>query len=183
MIPFGQEGMTKEQNGRRHCASGQLQMRMDERGLTLVELMVVIVLVAILAYFVGPELTSWGPKSRLKSQNDQLFAAMQQAKVYALKNNTNVTFTFTYGSPCPGGSYDFRDGAANLVVNATMDGGVCLSAGANAYQTGDGFDFRGLPLQIAVGNWPRRVTLTHADVGSQYDIDLTVAGGISVDKH
>lgn len=153
----------------------------DSKGVTLVEVITVLIIISLLALFAAPEISNWRPRMRLKDQSDQLFGNMQKAKIHALKNNVDVEFTFTIGtgSPCSGGSYSFHEVLipANIVASGTMTEGVCLSA--STFSAGEGVNTRGLTINGAGGV----ATVKHGDVGGVwYEITLSVAGGVSIDK-
>lgn len=149
----------------------------DKRGLTLVEIITVLVIIALLALFAAPEVINWRPKMWLKDSAEELFTNMQRGKTHALKNNVDVVFSFTTGSPCPGGSYTFDEAiSGNNVASGAMTDGVCLSN--STFAAGEGITSRGLPINGAGGV----VTVTHGKVaGVQYQITLSVAGGVSID--
>jgi len=157
------------------------------QGFTLVEIMVVVAIISILAFFATPELVDWGPKMRLKAAGDDLVGNMQRAKVHAIKNNVNVVFTFTPPATCPGGTYSFVDSSAAAVVVAAADltssqyTGTCLAA--NTFTVGQGYDSRGLRL-IAGGT--ESITVTHerlTDSGDPtYQVSMTSGGGIQLNK-
>ncbi len=86
------------------------------RGFTLVEIMVVLVILSVMAFFVAPEVMNWRPNMRLTDAAQDIYANMQNAKVEAIEKNENVAITFTVP-----GSYEIfvDDGATAL----TKDGG------------------------------------------------------------
>lgn len=181
MAQVGRIGTSHKRKSR--CRVGRLlRSPLDERGLTLIEVMIVVVLISILAYFVGPELTNWGAKSRLKAQSDQLFGAIQQAKIHAMKDYVNVDFHFNDATYCAGTNcYAFVDSNGNTVVNATMDDdGVVI---ATTFGSGDGFSPRGFVKKLGSGVWPRRVKMSRSDVANYYNVEMSVAGGITIEKH
>ena len=160
--------------------SGHDVSKRHQDGMTLVEIAVVLVIISILAIFVAPEMTKWGPRMNLKAAGEDLFTALQRAKVYAIKNNVNVLFTFTPPAACPGGTYTFTDNAtpSNTVVagNVTKYSGVCL---ATTFVAGDGFTSRGLPINPG----SKTVTVSNSSLGTvKYVITQTAAGGVTLDK-
>jgi prepilin-type N-terminal cleavage/methylation domain-containing protein len=148
------------------------------QGLTLVEVMTVLVILSVLALFAAPDLITWRPRMNLKAAGEELFADMQRAKMHAIKNNVNVGLNFTVAAPCPGGSYTFDEipPSGTPVAGGNMTEGVCLSA--STFAAGEGFTSRGLPINGAGGN----VTLTHGKVaGRTYRISQSIAGGVSLE--
>lgn len=67
-------------------------------GLTLIELMVVLALIAILASLGVPSFQSAVDKYRLKGVAENIYADMQYARLEALKNNQAVFLNFTTGT-------------------------------------------------------------------------------------
>lgn len=165
----------------------------NQRGMTLVEVMTVLVIIALLALFAGPELMNWKPRMLLKRASDDLFTNMQLAKVHAVKNNVDVYVAILPDVGCAGtgGSYEIGEVAAGTIIaSGAMADGVCISAMATLPAPAaipvsaadrllmDGFTSRGLSIRAAGGN----VTLTHPKVpGKQYDISMSVAGGVTID--
>jgi prepilin-type N-terminal cleavage/methylation domain-containing protein len=148
------------------------------QGLTLVEVMTVLVILSVLALFAAPDLITWRPRMNLKAAGEELFADMQRAKMHAIKNNVKVGLNFTVAAPCPGGSYTFDEipPSGTPVAGGNMTEGVCLSA--STFAAGEGFTSRGLPINGAGGN----VTLTHGKVaGRTYRISQSIAGGVSLE--
>jgi len=66
----------------------------DNKGFTLVEMMVVIGIVAILALITVPNIISWRPKAALSGAARILKADLGLAKSRAIRDNANVTVTF-----------------------------------------------------------------------------------------
>lgn len=92
-----------------------------EKGVTLIELMVVIATVAILAAIAVPSFQSTIERNRLNAAIQDLKGALQLARTVALKKSVDVTFTPTPGND---GSwcyqYDDVTCASNLNKHATI---------------------------------------------------------------
>lgn len=149
-------------------------------GFTLVEIMVVMVILSLLAFFAAPEIQNWAPARRLSGASQQLYADMQNAKISAVKDNSSSVLTFSSAAPCTAGSYTFDNGVSTAVT-------VCVSDEypdvviANAIAGADGFTSRG--LAIGAGGV---MTLTSTKLPGSgdpfYTVTLTTAGGVQFDK-
>lgn len=172
-----------------------LRTILQQNGLTLVEVMTVLVVIAMLALFAGPEIVGWKPRMLLKSAADDLAANLQRAKTHAIKNNVSVLFTFnTPGScvapACPYGKYLLQDNAPTPVTVAEVyfDNeyeGVKLKA--TKFEAGQGYDSRGMRLVIpGVGNEDEYAELESSrltDSGDPlYEVWMTTGGGIKIEK-
>ncbi len=64
------------------------------RGFTLVEVVVILIVVAILALFVAPDLLRWLPNMRLRTAANDLRGNMQKARLSAIKQNSDYAIVF-----------------------------------------------------------------------------------------
>jgi prepilin-type N-terminal cleavage/methylation domain-containing protein len=87
---------------RNHCQSyrcfsfalnRQYRARTDQ-GLSLLELLVVIVILAITAAAVFPNLIAWRTSMRLQGAINELLGDLHSAKAFATKHNTTITVQF-----------------------------------------------------------------------------------------
>jgi prepilin-type N-terminal cleavage/methylation domain-containing protein len=78
-----------------------MQSNTKRNGFTLVELVMVMAIVAILAGIATPFLLKAIPNMRLRSTARDIYSAMMQAKVEAIRRGENVTLLFN----SPGDSY------------------------------------------------------------------------------
>jgi type IV fimbrial biogenesis protein FimT len=70
-----------------------------ESGITAIELMVAIVVLAVLAMLAGPSFQNTIERQRLKGAAEGLFGALQVAKSEAVKRNSTVRVIATAGTP------------------------------------------------------------------------------------
>ena len=60
---------------------------MNKKGVTLIELIIVFVIIAIMAAFIVPGIGSWLPRYRLRSATRDIISTMRTAQVRAVSNN------------------------------------------------------------------------------------------------
>ena len=77
----------------------------NQKGLTLIELMTVLAIIASLSLVAMPNLFSWLPDHRLKRAARELHSNMQLAKLTAVKTNTCCTIVFNQDAG--GRRYDY----------------------------------------------------------------------------
>jgi len=98
------------------CAS----RRARNRGVTLIELMTVIVIVAIFSSLAAPSFRQLIAQQRVKSATSALSESVWLARSEALKRNDNVSFTFTTAPA--GWEINYTDSAGNTTKLLTEDG-------------------------------------------------------------
>ena len=64
-----------------------------ERGVTLIELMVTLVILAMLALGVGPSITAWRKNTQVRNTASSLMAGLTRARNEAMRRNTQVRFS------------------------------------------------------------------------------------------
>jgi len=74
-------------------------LRKNEKGFTLVEIMVVVVIMAIAAAAAGVQMKNRATNRRVKNAAADMFSAFQQAKMQAVNNRANVLFILNPVSP------------------------------------------------------------------------------------
>jgi prepilin-type N-terminal cleavage/methylation domain-containing protein len=90
---------------------------MNHKGITLIELIVVFVIIAIGAMLVAPNIGAWLPSYRLRSATRDLVSTMRVAQMKAISNNLRYRISFdipndnyilqyldTMGNPVPDGA-------------------------------------------------------------------------------
>lgn len=175
------------------------------KGFTLVEIMVTLVIISVIALFAAPLIENFGPNMRLKGSSRDLHTNLEKMKIEAIKRNEHVVMTL---NPifCPppqngGGTYsifidadrdgNFDVGETQLVMDdqsgdptpdydydMPQNTAICIALGLPG-TTSFRFSNRGLWLNAA-GNSPGGDTgfRLQNNTGRTYDTTVSVAGGI-----
>jgi prepilin-type N-terminal cleavage/methylation domain-containing protein len=103
------------------------KMFQNKHGFSLIEIVVAIAIIGVLAAIAVPNFLSWLPNYRLKTTARDLYTAIQNAKITAVKQNACVCANFTVVAyPGTGGTYNvFNDdgaGVGGTACNGTKDG-------------------------------------------------------------
>ena len=110
-----------------------------QRGLTLVELAIVVALVAIFASLAGPSFRQLVARQRVHSAASAITEALWVARAEALKRNRDVGFVFAgaateWSVPDPdGGATPLMTQPAHRSVSSTTQGGANVQFTFNAY--------------------------------------------------
>lgn len=70
----------------------------NQRGFTLIEVMIVIVIIGVMASVAIPAFSDWRHKQAVRSASQSLMAHLKQARVAAISENRSVSLTFASGS-------------------------------------------------------------------------------------
>lgn len=164
---------------------------MNDTGLTLLELMVALVILAIALGIAAPNVMAWLPNYRIKACCRELYSHLQQAKMEACKRNFNVVVTFFPGTYAPQGSIgsyqvfvdngagggtandNVRNGSEPLLAQVTMPKNVSLyrtTLGGNK----TGFTPMGMPISSGV------IELRN-NKSRYYRIALSISGNIKLE--
>jgi prepilin-type N-terminal cleavage/methylation domain-containing protein len=149
---------------------GDINMR-NNSGMTIIELMVVIGILAILAGIAIPGFIGWLPNYRLRSASDDLQSTLQNAKLRAIRENAIVRVNFDFGNDTYVAFIDNGANADNGIQEAdeVMIKNGQMPAGIDLQDSGLGgavrFTRRGFPdvsgdITIDNGNRTQTVNLT-----------------------
>jgi type IV fimbrial biogenesis protein FimT len=104
--------------------------RLLASGMTLVELLVAMTILALIGFAAVPDLTSTMANARIRSTTESLMAGMQRARLEAIRRNTAVTFSLmsvdangNLDNSCAGSST-----SAGWVVSIAAPDGFCGQA-------------------------------------------------------
>jgi type IV fimbrial biogenesis protein FimT len=109
-------------------------MKNGNKGLTLVEVIIVIVIIGILAALSVPAIKSWLPNQQLRSAANELYSNLQWAKLNAIRKNETWSITFDAANL----QYRITDGSGATVRTASLSG----------YRGGVDFGFGDATIQI-----------------------------------
>lgn len=100
-----------------------------QRGVTLVELAVVMVITGIVFAYVLPELRTWMRNLKVRSTGESVLNGLNTARMEALKRNSPVTFWLVSdSSPVPTNACSRSSSGAQWVVSINDPGGKCGAA-------------------------------------------------------
>ena len=86
---------------------------MNKKGVTLIELIVVFVIIAIAAAVAAPNISGWLPRYRLRSATRDIVSTMREAHMKAVTNRMQYQVDFTVGAD----SYILRHTSAGLLLD------------------------------------------------------------------
>jgi type IV fimbrial biogenesis protein FimT len=110
---------------------------MNKKGVTLIELIVVFVIIAIAAGLIAPSIGSWLPRYRLRSATRDIVSTMREAHMKAVSNRMQYQVDFTVATDSyilrhtsAGLSFDdgpVRTAPSGITINiAALPGGIAL---------------------------------------------------------
>lgn len=109
------------------------------RGFTLVELMVTIAVLAIILGIAAPSFTEIIHRNRLVAGANELVAAMQTAKMEAIRRNARVGLCPTVtGAACSGGDWSRLVVYEDANSNSSLDAGETVVREVQAVRSGAG---------------------------------------------
>jgi prepilin-type N-terminal cleavage/methylation domain-containing protein len=105
----------------------------NNEGVTLVELVVVLVIVAIMAGLLVPNIGAWLPNYRLRSATRDIVSTMRTAQMKAVSNNVQYRINFNAVEIGAANSYVLqRDSGAGVFLNdgavQTLPTGITISS-------------------------------------------------------
>lgn len=106
--------------------TGNKKCFLNQRGFSLIELMVVIAIVGILLAISGGAYSSWRENARVDSAKEKIVSVLQQTRLTALSQGATQTTTFNYAGAgaSPNTLVDVR-GQTHTFQNVTLEDFVC----------------------------------------------------------
>jgi len=140
--------------------------RRGERGITLIEVAVVMAIVGIMALFMAPAIGEWLDNYRIRQSARDISSTLQQAKMKAISTRTQHTVNFDTDN----NRYTLQPGG-----NATaLPRGVTMESGSAATIT-----FR--PDGTSTSPGEETITINNAK-GKEYHVTVNTVGRISIQE-
>ena len=155
----------------------------DQKGVTLIEILVCLAILAILSAIAYPPLRSWYQRAGFRSEISSLVGCLHMAKMEAVKTNSYVVIeahptgysVFVDNSSGPGEAGDWiRQAGEREIVNNRLRNGLTLAT--RFHHPADKVRFHGSRPGISAG----RFILTDID-GRRMDVILDTIGRIRVE--
>lgn len=145
----------------------------NNKGFTLLEVLIVVVIFAIGAAIAIPSIMDMGRRDQVKSEARQLKDQLARARAQAIEQNAPVLVQFDLGTSTYtiGGTTVSLDGAELTASTLPADAGGKINVNWNN---------RGYPLDSAAN--PANGSITVAGEKSSFLITISPAGGLSISK-
>lgn len=140
--------------------------RTRARGLTLIEVMMVLVVLAIVGVLAAPSFVQALARGHLRGAAGEAYADMQFARAEAVQRNAAVLATFS------GTGWTITQGGQTLKA-VTLNGGTAVSSGATMTVT-----FDPVRATATVANGP--VVLSHTATSSTLRLTVSALGRVEI---
>ena len=140
----------------------------NNEGVTLIELAVVLVIIAIMVGLLAPNIGTWLPNYRLRSATRDIVSTMRTAQMRAVSNNIQYRVNFNSAEVGAANSYVLQRDSAGVFINdgavQALPTGITISsnlfpAGRAVFNTNSTSSAGSITLQNTKGS-TRMITLT-----------------------
>ena len=141
---------------------------MHKKGVTLIELIVVMVIIGILAAFLAPNIGAWLPNLRLRSAARDIVSTMRTAQMKAVSTNMTYRVSFTqtppsyvlqYENPPAGSENWITEGASQAFPSGVSISAITIAGNNAVFNPNSTSSSGSVTLQNSKGT-QRRLTLT-----------------------
>ena len=157
-----------------------MSMGKQERGVTLIELVIAIAVLAILLAAGLPSFTTWIQNTRTRTEANSILRGLQLARQEAIRNNARVNFSLTGGN-------GWRVGCVNVTTEcpaviqtraASADVPVTIDAGGTTDYTFDNMGYLRVPV-VAAGTAVTTIDVTNNTLAASdaRNLRLTITSG------
>ncbi|WP_431288611.1 pilus assembly FimT family protein [Roseateles chitinivorans] len=136
------------------------------RGMTLVELMVVVSIIALMTAFAVPGIRSWAVNAQIRGNASALQTNLRQAQAEAVRTFRQVVFFRTNNTTCTGGETAAADGTRWVIKVLPLVSGGAVSAAqcGSVIDNASGLAING-PTAVCFGANGRPMAMTTSQTG------------------
>jgi type IV fimbrial biogenesis protein FimT len=110
--------------------------RKNQKGFTLIEIIVVVVIIGVLSVIAIPNYLRWQPNMKLKGAARDLYSVMQKAKLIAVNTNADTAIIFDTAN---NKYYLCDDPGVDGTWGGTTDNNILTATDFSAYKFGIGY--------------------------------------------
>jgi prepilin-type N-terminal cleavage/methylation domain-containing protein len=163
--------------------------QLNNKGFTLIEVLIVVAIFAIGAAIAIPNIMDMGKSSGVKSDARKLKDQIARARMTAIERNQSIVIVFNQDGDVTTNDYiifedrndnDIYNNATDIIViEDTLQANVDSTGLSSNTEPKDylGWDTKGLPASFGVGTQ----TITVSSYGRSFDVVVSMMGGARID--